>query len=126
MVKFLDMKEIIHTNKKVIGFSLLAWVVPFAVSMFMVDPVTKEYLPNFTVFKVVMFLILAAVTYGLYALLKKDLALTIAIPNTFLLVNILLDAVVLILAFQIPIFVWVTTVLPMYLIVFYGGFLLKR
>ena len=120
------MNEIISTNKKVIGFSLLTWVVPFAVSIFMVDPVTKEYLPNFTVFKVVMFLILAVVTYGLYVLLKKDQLLTITTTNTFLLVNILLDMVVLVLIFKIPILVWVTTVLPVYLIMFYGCFHLKK
>lgn len=120
------MNKIISTNKKVSGFSLLAWVVPFAVSIFMVDPVTKEYLPNFTVFKAVMFFILAVVTYVLYTSLKKDQLLTITTPNTFLLVNILLDTVVLVLVFQIPILVWVTTVLPMYLIVFYGGFFLKN
>jgi hypothetical protein len=120
------MNKIISTNKKVLGFSFLAWIVPFVVSIFMVDPVTKEYLPNFTIFKAVMFVILAVVTYGLYTSLKKVQLLTIATPNTFLLVNILLDLFVLILAFQIPILVWVTTVLPVYLIVFYGGFYLKK
>jgi hypothetical protein len=120
------MKEIISVHKKVLGFSLLTWMIPFVVSIFMVDPVTNEYLPNFIVFKVVMFLILTVVTYGLYTSLKKDQLLTIATPNTFVLVNILLDMVVLVLAFQIPISVWATTVLPIYLIVFYGGFLLKK
>ncbi len=78
------------------------------------------------IFKVVMFMILALVTYGLYTSLKKGQLLTIATPNTFLLVNVLFDLVVLVLAFQIPILVWVTTVLPMYLIVFYGGYFLKK
>jgi hypothetical protein len=120
------MEKVISVNKNVIGFSILAWLVPFVVSLFMVDPVTKEYLPNFTIFKIVMFLILAVVTYASYTSLKKKQLLTITAANTFLLVNVLFDLVVLVLAFQIPIFVWATTVLPMYLIVFYGSYFLKK
>ncbi len=120
------MNNLISINKKVIGFSLLTWIVPFALCMFMVDPVTKEYLPNFAIFKVVMFLALAIVTSILYTSLKKGQLLTIAIPNTFLLANIILDISVLVIALQITVTVWSTRVLPIYLIVFYGGFLLKK
>jgi hypothetical protein len=113
-------------SKKIIGFSFLSWIIPFAVSIFMVNPVTGEYLPNFVIFKVVMLLLLSTITYYSYINIKKFGGLTIKVPNTFLAVNSIMDILVLMLAFQIPLSIWFITILPIYFIVFYGIYYLKR
>ena len=120
------MKNIFNFKKQVLFFALLSWVIPFGVSMVMVNPVSKEYLPNFTIFKSVMFILLLILTYFFYKRLKRESLLDMSSVHTFLLSNILLDGLVLLLMINLPFFLWVTTVFPVYLIVFYGMYYGKK
>lgn len=120
------MKNIFNFKKQVLFFALLSWVIPFGLSMVMVNPVSKEYLPNFTVFKSVMFILLLILTYFFYKRLKRESLLDMSSVHTFLLSNILLDGLVLLLMINLPFFLWVTTVFPVYLIVFYGMYYGKK
>ena len=120
------MKNIFNFKKQVLFFALLSWIIPFGVSIVMVDPVSKEYLPNFTVFKAVMFILLLTLSYFFYKRLKIQSLLDMPSVHTFLLSNILLDSLILLLVINLPFFLWVTTVLPIYLIVFYGMYYGKK
>jgi hypothetical protein len=120
------MKRYFDTTRQTILFGIVAWVIPFVVSIFMVDPVTKEYLPNIIVFKAVMASLLAIVTYLLYSVIRKARHLHSTVPNTFLASNTVLDGIVLVSLFGMPIVVWCTTVLPLYVIIFYGVYFLRR
>jgi hypothetical protein len=112
---------IFSKNTKVYIFSLVTWLVPFVVSLFLVNPQTKEYYPNYIGFKLIMFVILSSITY---LLMKKILAKKHEskwkVANTFLLVNIIVDLALLVGLFGVTFVSWLTTILPVYIVVFYG------
>jgi hypothetical protein len=121
------MKKIFNFNAMALGGAITAWIVPMFVSFFMIDPVTMEYLPNETVFKITMILSSAVVTFLFFRKIKSRGILQAQVPHTFLLVNVVLDILILIGALAMPFTEWATTVFPMYIVVFYGGYLyLKR
>lgn len=102
---------------------LVVWLVPFIVSMFLVridDAGEKIYLPNYLVFKILMIVIAGLVTYYFYQNMKKQKLLQWATAHVFLLVNGLMDLLILVVAFQMPLIEWVMTILPLYLLGFYG------
>lgn len=107
----------------VLGGAIAAWIVPMFVIFFMIDPVTMEYLPNETVFKITMILLSAIVTFLFFRKIKSRGILQAQVPHTFLLVNVVLDILILMGALGMPFTEWVTIVFPMYLVVFYGGYL---
>lgn len=117
------MKKILNFNAIVLGGAIAAWIVPMFVSFFMIDPVTMEYLPNETVFKITMILSSAVVTFLFFRKIKSRGILQVQVSHTFLLVNIVLDILFLMGALGMPVTEWATTVLPMYIVVFYGGYL---
>lgn len=120
------MKKIFNFNSIILGGAVTAWVVPMFVSFFMIDPVTMEYLPNEIVFKITMILLSAIVTFLFFRKIKNKGILQVQVPHTFLFVNIVLDVLILIGALGMSVAEWSTTVLPMYIIVFYGGYLYFR
>jgi hypothetical protein len=106
---------------KLYFFAFLTWVIPIFVSFFLIDPNTKEYLPNFIGFKLIMFVLLSAVTYMLMKRIFAKSALGKWLTaSLFLVVNIVLDLVVLISLLKIEFMSWLLTILPIYVIVFYG------
>ena len=117
------MKKIFNFNTIVLGGAITAWIVPMFVSFFMIDPVTMEYLPNETVFKITMILSSAVVAFLFFRKIKSRGILQVQVPHTFLLVNVLLDILFLMGALGMPVIEWTTTVFPMYIVVFYGGYL---
>jgi hypothetical protein len=101
--------------------AVVTWLVPFVVSCLMYDPDTKNFLPNFAVFKIVMVTTLIAVTVPIYIWLKPSHGCSrFSIATTFLVVNIVLDIVVLMLVLKVPFLVWLLSILPIYLLVFYS------
>ena len=114
------MKKIFNFNAIVLGGAITAWIVPMFVSFFMIDLVTMAYLPNETVFKITMILSSAVVTFLFFRKIKSGGIMLAQVPHTFLLVNVLLDILFLMGALGMPVTEWVTTVLPMYIVVFYG------
>jgi uncharacterized membrane protein YdbT with pleckstrin-like domain len=101
--------------------AVVTWLVPFVVSGLMYDPDTKGFLPNFAVFKIVMVTTLIAVTVPIYIWLKPSHRCSrSSIASTFLVVNIVLDIVVLVMVLKVPFLVWLLSILPIYLLVFYS------
>jgi len=115
------MNHLLNTNKKTLLYSIMSWLIPFTTSIFLYNPETKQFLPSFEIFKIIMLMILNITTYIFYKKLKKDSPETfnISIPNTFTLTNILLDLLVLIILLKMDITLWIWSVLPIYLISFY-------
>ena len=120
------MKKILNFKAIVLGGAITAWLVPMFVSFFMIDPVTMEYLPNETVFKITMILSSAVVAFLFFRKIKSRGMLQVQVPHTFLFVNIVLDILFLMGALGMPVTEWVTTVLPMYIVVFYGWYFYLR
>jgi DMSO reductase anchor subunit len=89
----------------------------------MIDPVTKAYLPNEIVFKLVMFLLLAVIVY---VSAKKLTSTWKENALIFSGINVLLDVIVLIMVFKMPTTEWLYTILPIYIVCFIGGFYLLR
>ena len=112
---YLDVKPI------TLILAVVTWLVPFVVSGFMYDPETKEFLPNFVVFKAVMIAILIAVTVPAYILLTPSShgRFRFSTATTFLVINIAIDFAVLITILKVPFLAWLVSVLPIYILVFY-------
>lgn len=117
------MKKILNFKAIVLGGAITAWIVPMFVSFFMIDPVTMEYLPNEMAFKITMILSSAVVTFLFFRKIKSRGILQVQVSHTFLFVNIVLDILFLMGALGMPVTEWATTVLPMYIVVFYGWYL---
>lgn len=114
-VTYLDVKPI------TLILALVTWLVPFFVSGFMYDPATKEFLPNFVVFKAVMIAVLIAVTVPAYIWLTPSSQgrSRFSTATTFLAINIAIDFIVLITILKVPFLAWLVSVLPIYILVFY-------
>jgi hypothetical protein len=108
---------------KLVGFSLLAWLVPFVVSIFMIDNsrVPIAYKPDYFSFKMTMFVILIVITTLGYSVMRWYTKMNWVITAmSFLLVSCVLDVVLLINIFKMNTTDWVLTVLPSYLVIFFG------
>jgi hypothetical protein len=121
------MKKYFTINKLTIIFAALSWFVPFFVSIFLIDPETKMPIIDPILFKVIMVVILAAITFYAYNKIKAKIGMYIQTANTFLAVNIVLDMAILVGLLGVPFVTWIATVLPVYILVFYGMyFIIKR
>ncbi len=110
----------------VFGGAVLAWLLPIAVSFFMVDGSTTphSYKPNIYVFKLVMFILASAIAYYFYKKLRDKKDLTITVAHVFLATSVLLDMILLVSVFKMPFMIWVAMILPFYLVAFYGIYFL--
>ncbi len=95
-------------------------VCTFICQFFLVDPETKVTIINPILFKVLMIVIVTIITFYGYSKINTKTGISIQTSNTFLALNFLLDIVVLIVLFSVPFMVWATTILPVYILVFYG------
>ena len=115
---------------KLLAFALLAWFVPFFVSVFMIETGTNpvSYKPDFITFKITMFVILVIITTLGYTIMRWYTKLNWVITSiVFLLLSCILDVVVLINIYKTNTTSWVLTVLPVYLLVFFGlGYIILR
>lgn len=100
--------------------SVVAWLIPVFISFFMVDPQTHAFLPNIYIFKTVMVVSSAAVSYCFYAYLSSRRGLSILVPVIFLVVRAIIDNVMLALGQVMTVGRWAFTILPFYLLVFFG------
>lgn len=120
------MKDLFNFKKQTVAWAFLSWLLPLFVSFFFVNPETKEYTINIWVFKGLMAAILAAVTYVGYNKIAAKGTIKMPVPNTFLAVNVVGDILVLLLAFGVPVLMWITTILPIYIVCIYGLYALKN
>jgi len=105
---------------RALAVAFFVWLVPLIVSFGLYNPDTRVYLPNFAMFKLIM-AGLAFLTTGLgYAWLKRSGPLGIATANTVLATSVVFDLILLVAIFGMPVSYWLLTVLPVYLLVFYG------
>lgn len=113
-------------NGLVLGGAALAWLLPMAVSFFMVDASTTphSYKPNIYVFKLVMFVLASAITYYFYKKLRDKKSLTMAVAHVFFATSVLLDMILLVSVFKMPFMIWVAMILPFYVVAFYGIYFL--
>jgi hypothetical protein len=108
---------------KLISFSFLAWFVPFFVSLFMIDNSRNPiaYKPDYISFKITMFVLLIVITTLGYSVVRWYTKINWVITAiTFLLLSCVLDVIVLINIFRMNSTNWVITVLPIYLLIFFG------
>jgi hypothetical protein len=114
---------------KLIFSGLLTWIIPFLASFFFIDQNTKSYIPNELVFKLIMIAILAGITLVIYLYLRLKTELNwLLVAGFFLFLNCVLDNIFLIGLFKYELIKWVLTVLPIYIVIFFGlaSFELKR
>lgn len=116
------LKNLFIFNREVIIASFIIWFIPFFVSMFLVNPDTKEYYPSFYSFKIIMFLLAFIISYYFYSKFSKNNIFSIKIPNTILLINSILDILILIILFNMNISEWLFQIFPLYVLAFYSLF----
>lgn len=101
--------------------AFLAWLVPLVISFFLFNPQTREYIPNFLSFKVIMAVVLLAITWFLYMRLRNEMKSSKwQVSIVFLLVSVVFDLIVLVWLLAMPFATWLLTVLPLYIVIFFG------
>jgi hypothetical protein len=105
-------------NFKILLGAFFTWLVPLIVSFGLYDPTTNIYFPNFVGFKLIMVLLAAIACYFSMRWISKTQVLTVEVPTAYVVLNSILDLLVLVAAFKVPVSVWVTTVFPAYVLVF--------
>lgn len=113
-------------NPRVWAGAFLTWFVPLLVSFGLYNPQTETYLPSFIGFKIIMLLLLAAMTFFTYRWIARTEALRLAVPTSYLAANSVLDLIVLVALFGMAFGTWLLTVLPGYLVVFYALYVVVR
>lgn len=118
---YIFMINMLDTRKKTLIYALFSWLIPFLLSFFLYNPETKQYLPSFLIFKIIMFVILVVITIIFYNFIRKDSEklFSLSVPNTFSLINCVLDIIFLIILFRMDFVFWSLSVLPIYLFTFY-------
>lgn len=106
--------------------AFITWLIPLAVSFGLYDPATGVYLPNFLGFKLIMAALAAASAYATYRWIARQKPLEIGVPNTYLALNAVLDIILLVAMFGMPLLSWLTTIFPIYIVVFYAIYALLR
>jgi asparagine N-glycosylation enzyme membrane subunit Stt3 len=102
----------------------LTWLVPFLMSFGFYNPETHSYLPNYIGFKLIMAILVSALAYLTMQWLAKKLALNNTTPLIYTGLNSLLDVLLLVGLFAMPVGFWMTTILPIYVLVFSATFFL--
>ena len=100
--------------------AFITWLLPLFLSFGLFDPDTQTYVPSFAGFKVIMTLTSAAVTFFTYRWIARDRSLVWGMAAEYLAVNSILDVLVLIMLFKVPIATWLMTILPIYILVFFA------
>ena len=100
--------------------ALIIWIVPLAVSFGLYNPQTDVYIPNYWGFKLIMAALGGVTAWFCYRWLARSQPLTIGVPNTVIAVNAVLDLLLLVMTFGMPLSNWALTILPIYLVVYYG------
>lgn len=100
--------------------AFITWLIPLAVSFGLFDPATGIYLPNFIGFKIIMAALAALSAYFTYRWIAQATPLRAGVPNTYLALNAILDLILLVAAFGMPFLSWLTTIFPIYVVVFYA------
>ncbi|OYU03469.1 MAG: hypothetical protein CFE36_01565 [Sphingomonadaceae bacterium PASS1] len=100
--------------------AFITWLVPLFVSFGLFDPATQFYVPGFVGFKIIMILTVAAVTFFTYCWIARHRPLVWGMAAVYLAINSLLDLLVLILLFKVPIESWLMTILPIYIVIFFA------
>ena len=110
-----------NNTLKLWGMAFVSWVIPLAVSFLLFNPNTREYLPNYPVFKIIMAIVLFVVTYWLFMRLHTEMKESKwKVSAVFLVTNIVLDLIVLVGVLAMSLSTWVLTVLPFYVVAFFG------
>jgi hypothetical protein len=112
---------------RVISGAFITWLIPMSVSFGLYNPATQSYYPNFIGFKIIMATVAACATFFTYRCIARHRSLGWSVAIVYLLVNTALDVLVIILLFKMPFAFWFTTIMPVYLIVFFAmiAFLLR-
>lgn len=110
-------------SRRSIVSAFIIWIVPLAVSFGLYNPQTGVYVPSYLGFKAIMALLGAIAAWFCYRWVAKAQPLTWGVPNTVVAVNAVLDMLLLVLAFGMPLSAWLSTILPIYVVVYYGVYL---
>jgi len=115
-----------RVNLRTLTGAFLTWLIPLIASFGLYDPATGSYVPGFLGFKIIMAVLAGASTFFTYRWITRQHTLAWSTAGFYLIVNSLLDVVVLILMFRMPPTEWLTTILPLYLLVFFGILAIMR
>jgi hypothetical protein len=105
---------------RVISGAFITWLIPISVSFGLYNPATQFHYPNFIGFKIIMTTVAVCATFFTYRWIARHQSLGWSVAIVYLLVNASLDLLVIILLFKMPFASWFTTILPVYLIVFFA------
>ncbi|MCX8516408.1 MAG: hypothetical protein ORN57_05425 [Alphaproteobacteria bacterium] len=125
------MMRILQDNLSWAGITsgLVAWLLAFGsgvIYMKVVGFTDRDTALNDKGLHILAFVVLVAVTAALYLYLKNSGNFNIAVPNSFFLVNVALDVVVLLVIMGFDVVKWVSFGLSGYLIIFYGLYYLIK
>ncbi|MGL4759333.1 MAG: hypothetical protein ACRCXZ_08410 [Patescibacteria group bacterium] len=113
-----------------LGGGFLSWIIPLVVSLFIYKPETKEWTLGQPTSKLLLIGVLFVTTLILYLYFRKSKDVNwVIIPFVYLMINSFLDTTLLVSFWKsMDLWTWVLTVLPFYIIVFFGlaYFLLRK
>jgi hypothetical protein len=98
--------------------AVITWGLPLLLSFGLYNPETKIYVPSYIGFKFIMALASAAITYVTMRWVSNKQTLRYSTLVIYVGLNSALDLLLLVGLFEMPIFFWATTVLPIYVGVF--------
>jgi hypothetical protein len=113
-------------RQQTIAGAAVTWLVPLLASFGLFNPSTGAYLPNYLGFKLIMAALAALCTLLSYRWIARSGGLTPGMPATYLVANAALDLAVLVIAFGMPVTVWASTVLTVYVAIFVGLYFMMR
>lgn len=108
-------------------WAAFTWLVPFLVANLAMDMTTLTpqaegiYPESFWTNHIILVVISALATAFSYYMIRRTDELNFNVAHNFLIVNVVLDAIILLWYWQFPAGNWAMINLPTYLIVFYGG-----
>jgi predicted ABC-type exoprotein transport system permease subunit len=98
--------------------AFFTWLVPLVVSFGLYDPVTQVYLPNYIGFKLMMAALAAMTCHLTMRWISMSQSLTTFDPVGYVVLNSVLDLIVLVAVFTMPLLTWATTIFPAYVLIF--------
>jgi hypothetical protein len=114
------------SNLKTVLGAFATWLVPLVASFALYDNETKIYFPSFIGFKLIMALLAAIACFSTMRWISKSQVLTPMVPSAYIIINSFLDLLVLVGALKMSSTIWVTTVFPMYVLLFGVIYLIVR
>ena len=106
-------------NVRVLAGAFLTWLVPLLVSFGLYNPKTGVYIPNYLGFKLIMAALAAVACLMTYRWIAQKQPLNAAVPAIYLALNSVLDLILLVALFRMPLQSWLMTIFPIYVIVFF-------